>query len=136
MRINPYLYFDGRCAEAFALYARVFGGTPTLLPSDAQPASADDAAPAPERILHAHLEARGQTLMGSDVPPGVALPPDPHAFVSVDVDSDAEAERIFAALADGAEIRAPIAESFFAHRFGMLVDRFGTGWMVLHAKAC
>lgn len=134
MRIDPYLYFDGSCAEAFKTYAALLGGEPMLMPyGDAPPCPGSDAA-APERIMHANLAIGDQFLMASDVPPGTPLPATPHAFVNLGVDSDADAERIFAALSDGGEVRAPMTETFFAHRFGMVVDRFGTGWMVTRSK--
>lgn len=134
MRIDPYLYFDGTCAEAFKAYAALLGGEPVLMPyGDAPPCPGSDAT-APERIMHAGLAIGDQFLMASDVPPGTPLPEAPHAFVNLGVDSDADAERIFAALSDGGEVRAPMAETFFAHRFGMVVDRFGTGWMVMRSK--
>jgi PhnB protein len=134
MRIDPYLYFDGTCADAFMAYAAVLGGEPVLMPySDAPPVS-DSAPSAPDRIMYGHLAIGDQFLMASDVPPGTPLPAAPHTFVNLGVDSDAEAERIFAALSDGGEVRTPMAETFFAHRFGMVVDRFGTGWMVMRSK--
>ncbi|WP_101925585.1 MULTISPECIES: VOC family protein [Luteimonas] len=136
MQITPYLYFDGRCADAFSRYAAILGGAPTLMPYGDDTACVESAAHDPARIMHAHLAVADHALMGSDVPPGMPLPDAPHTFVSLDVDSDAEAERIFDALAEDGEIRVPMAESFFAHRFGMLVDRYGTGWMVLRARAC
>lgn len=136
MRIAPYLYFDGNCADAFAAYARILGApAPELMRYEDAPEGA--CAPgAAGRIMHACLDLGGIPLMASDVPPGMPLPDAPHAFVNLGVDSDAEAERVFAALADGGVVRVPMAPSFFADRFGMLVDRFGTGWMVLHARAC
>lgn len=134
MRIDPYLYFDGTCADAFAAYAAVLGGEPVLMPYSDAPPGPDIAPGAPDRIMYGHLAIGGQFLMASDVPPGTPLPAAPHAFVNLGVDSDAEAERIFAALSDGGEVRVPIAETFFAHRFGMVVDRFGTGWMVMRSK--
>ncbi|PBJ84558.1 hypothetical protein CMZ84_06655 [Lysobacteraceae bacterium NML93-0399] len=135
MRLDPYLYFDGDCAAAFRFYAELLGAEAMLMPyGDAPPCPGSEAS-APDRIMHACIALDGQMLMASDVPPGTPLPRTPHAFVCLGVDDDAEAERIFAALAQGGEIRAPMEETFFAHRYGMVVDRFGTGWMVLRAKA-
>ncbi|ATD66416.1 hypothetical protein CNR27_02255 [Luteimonas chenhongjianii] len=137
MRVDPYLYFDGDCAAAFRFYAGLLGCTaPVLMPYGDDPTCAGGVAVAPDRIMHGCIDIDGGFLMGSDVPPGTPLPRAPHAFVSLGVDSDADAERIFAALAERGEIRAPMAETFFAHRFGMVVDRFGTGWMVLRSKPC
>ncbi|MDR6990019.1 VOC family protein [Luteimonas sp. 3794] len=134
MRIDPYLYFDGTCAEAFQAYAALLGGEPMLMPYGDAPPCPDSEATAPDRIMYGHLAIGDQFLMASDVPPGTPLPASPHAFVNLGVDSDAEAERIFAALSQGGEVRAPMAETFFAHRFGMVIDRFGTGWMVMRSK--
>ncbi|NYZ61980.1 VOC family protein [Luteimonas deserti] len=137
MRIDPYLYFDGSCAEAFAAYAAILGAPAPQLMAYAESPDGDCGGPdAAGRIMHAWLDLGAFALMGSDVPPGMPLPAGPHAFVSLGVDDDAQAERIFAALADGGAVRMPMESTFFAHRFGMLVDRFGTGWMVLHARAC
>lgn len=137
MRVDPYLYFDGDCAAAFRFYADVLGcAEPVLMPYGEGAPCAEGHSPAPDRIMHACIGIGEQYLMASDVPPGTPLPNAPHAFVALGADSDADAERMFAALADGGEIRAPMEETFFAHRFGMTVDRFGTGWMVLRAKSC
>jgi len=91
-----------------------------------------DAMPAEwrDRIMHAHLIFGDQQLMGSD---WIADQPFGQAkgfSVSLNVDTVAEAERVFAALTEGGEIRMPMEKTFFAVRFGMLVDRFGTPWMV------
>ena len=88
------------------------------------------------RIMHGCLDLGGGHLMASDVPSGTPLPDAPHAFLNLAVDSVEAADRIFAALSDGGTVRVPMAPSFFAERFGMLVDRFGTGWMVLHTRGC
>lgn len=82
-----------------------------------------------EKILHACLEWDGQQLMGGDAPPGQYTRPTGFS-VSLHPGDPAEAERLFAALAEGGEVRVPMAETFWAHRFGMLVDRYGTPWMV------
>jgi PhnB protein len=82
-----------------------------------------------DKVMHVSLEAKGATLMGSDAPPDRFKPAQGFA-VSVNVDTADEAERIFAALSEGATVGMPIQETFWATRFGMLVDRFGTPWMV------
>ena len=136
MRIEPYLYFDGTCAEALATYARILGvAAPELMRYDDAPGEAC-ASGETGRIMHGCLDLGGGHLMASDVPSGTPLPDAPHAFLNLAVDSVDEADRIFAALSDGGTVRVPMAPSFFAERFGMLVDRFGTGWMVLHTPGC
>ncbi|HEX7050218.1 MAG TPA: VOC family protein, partial [Longimicrobiales bacterium] len=80
-------------------------------------------------VMHARLVTDGAVLMGSDAPPGQSVQPQ-GIYVLVQVDDPADAERIFHALADGGQVTMPIAKTFWAERFGMLVDRFGIPWMV------
>ena len=130
--IVAYLSFDGRCEEAFKRYAAVFGGTIQMMMrhADAPPDAGVPQDPAfADRIMHARLEAGGRLLMGGDAPPHAASRPQGFC-VSVSVDDPAEAERIFGALAQGGTITMPIAETFWARRFGMVTDEFGTPWMV------
>jgi PhnB protein len=81
------------------------------------------------RVMHVRLNAGGAILMGSDAPPQFFSQPQGFS-VSLAVKEPDEAERIFKELSDGATVRMPIQETFWAHRFGMLIDRFGTPWMV------
>lgn len=130
MQLDPYVHFNGRCQEAFQLYERCLGGKiVTLIPYAGSPA-ADQAPPGwGEKILHARLEAGGQVLMGCDAPPEHYQ--EPKGFsVSISVDDPADAEHIFNALAEQGTVRMPLQKTFWAHRFGMLVDRFGIPWMI------
>lgn len=130
MQLNAYLNFDGRCAEAFALYASVLNGTLDLVQATpGSPMAEHVPADWGDRVLHVCLTAGDAVLMGSDCPPG-QFQAAQGMQVNIGVDRVEEAERIFAALSDGATIHMPIAETFWAQRFGMLVDRFGTPWMV------
>ena len=91
----------------------------------------------PERrsdVLHARMEIGGATLLAADVPPE-RFQPMRSAYLSLSVDSDEAAERIYALLSDGGDIFMKMEETFFAHRFAMLRDRFGTSWMLMHARA-
>ena len=130
MRLNPYLFFDGTCAEAFAFYAATLGGTVSMSMTVGQsPMAGQMPADQHHKILHARLEFGGQTLMGSDTTMGVAEPA--RGFnVSLMVNEPAEAERVFAAFAEGGTVRMPLQETFWARRFGIVADRFGTPWMV------
>ncbi|HET6545707.1 MAG TPA: VOC family protein [Rhodanobacteraceae bacterium] len=134
MQITPYLLFDGRCKEAFDFYAKALGGriTATMTYGES-PMARDMPADSHHRILHTHLESDGAVLMGSDGPHS-EVPGSPGISVTVTVDDPAEAERIFAALSAGSEVRMAIEETFWAHRFGMLTDRYGKPWMVNCAK--
>ena len=130
MQANPYLLFDGQCEAAFTFYARCLGGTiKAMLPHEGTPAA--DSVPAEwrKKILHACLCLGEGVLMASDCPPGHYEKPQGYS-VSIQVKQPAEAERIFHALAENGTVRMPIAETFWAVRFGMLVDRFGIPWMI------
>jgi PhnB protein len=127
-----YLSFDGRCEEAFKRYEKVFGGKILMMMrhADAPPGSGVPQNPeVANRIMHARLEAGGRLLMGGDAP--LQGPSKPQGFcVSVSVDNPTEAERIFGELSEGGTITMPIGETFWAQRFGMVTDKFGTPWMV------
>jgi PhnB protein len=130
MNVNAYLNFDGRCREAFEFYERCLGARLVAAMSYADmPAEAEAPPEWRDRILHARLLVGDGVLMGSDVPPGRYERPQ-GLFVTLQVDEPGEAERVFAALAEGGEVRMPLQATFWAARFGMLVDRFGTPWMV------
>ena len=130
MRLNPYLSFDGTCAEAFAFYERCFGSKVgmTMHYRDS-PMAAQTPPDFLDKIMHTRLDIGGVWLMGSDAPPGRYTPAS-GVTVSVSVDDRAEAERVFAALSEGGTVTMPIQETFWAQRFGMATDRFGTPWMV------
>jgi PhnB protein len=127
-----YLSFDGNCEEAFKRYEQVFHGKILMMMrhSDAPPGSGVPQNPeVANRIMHARLQAGGRLLMGGDAPKGG--PAKPQGFcVSVAVDDPVEAERIFKELSQGGTVNMPIEETFWARRFGMVTDRFGTPWMV------
>jgi PhnB protein len=84
-------------------------------------------------VLHASITIGNTVLMASDVPPE-RFQPMRSVYLSLSLDSDAEAERIYALLANGGQIFMPMAETFFASRFGQLRDKFGTSWMILHER--
>jgi len=130
MELLTYLSFDGNCAEAFRFYEKVLRGKIETLMTFADSPMASQVGPDwQNRVLHAHLVVDGGAIMGGDAPPGTHGKPTGFC-VNVQVDSVEEAERIFNALAEGGQITMPIQESFWAERFGMLVDRFGVPWMV------
>jgi PhnB protein len=131
MRLSTYLFFNGNCEEAFAAYQKIFGGKIVQMMSHkGTPAESQVAPEWIPKIMHACLEIEGQLLMASDAPPDRSEGPMQSVSVSVNVKEPAEAERIFAALSEGARIKMPMEETFWAPRFGMLQDRFGTHWMI------
>lgn len=130
MRINPYLSFDNCCRAAFEFYAKTFHGEIAMIMSRGESPMADQVAPEHrDGVMHAQLQIGDQVLMGADAPPGCYTKPG-GGCVTLNVDSNAEAERLFAALSEGGAVQMPIGETFWANRFGMLVDRYGTPWMI------
>ncbi len=130
MQVNAYLSFNGNCAEAFQFYEKTLGGTIEFLMTHGEAPGAEEL-PAGWRnmVMHARLAAGGQVLLGSDSPPDDYEKPQ-GITVSLQVDSAAEAERIFDAFADGGTVSMPMEQTFWAERFGMVTDRFGTPWMI------
>jgi PhnB protein len=130
MRVNPYLLFNGRCQEAFTFYAECLGGKiEAMLPHAGTPAEGHVPAEWREKIMHARLSLGEDVIMGSDAPSGHFEPPKGFS-VAIQLSDPAEADRIFQRLSEGATVTMPIQQTFWATRFGMLVDRFGTPWMV------
>jgi PhnB protein len=130
MQLNSYLMFDGRCEEAFQFYTQVLGGKiEAIMKHTGTPAEQHAPPEWRDKILHACLNVGGTKLMGSDMPPDSYEEPK-GSFVNINVEDPAAAERIFHALEEGGAVRMPIAKTFFAERFGMVVDRFGVAWMV------
>ena len=142
MQLNTYLGFNGNCEAAFTFYQRCLGGEIAAMnrysemPAEAAGdgegcAGAEATSPeAQNKIMHARLEVNGQVLMASDSPPGAAHEDIRGMHISVNVDSVDEAERVFAALSENGTVQMPLEETFWAARFGMLVDQFGVPWMV------
>ena len=130
MRADPYLNFKGQCGEAFSLYERVLGGTIVGKMSFAESPMADQI-PAEQRdwLIHARLVAGDVVLMGSDAPPDKYRAA-AGTYISLQVETPSEADRIFGALAEGGRVEMPIQETFWARRFGSCADRFGILWMV------
>jgi len=130
MQTNSYLFFDGCCEEAFKFYATLLGGTiEMMLPHEGTPAEGQVPPEWRKKIIHARLALGGAVLMASDAPPGHHHKPQGFR-VNITVDRPSDAERIFTALADRGAVEMPIGETFWALRFGMVTDRFGTPWMI------
>ena len=129
MRLNPYLRFDGQCADAFRFYERVLGGTIEMMMRYGESPMADQVPPEDrDRIMHCSLAVGSATLMGADGPPTDAI--SNGSAVMLGVDTPEEAERVFAALSEGGTSQMPMQQTFWSVRFGMVTDRFGTPWMV------
>lgn len=130
MKIQPYLFFDGRCREAFEFYRSVLGGELWMMTCGESPDAERMPPHLRDTIIHARLTVGEAVLMASDSPPQWHEKPQGYS-VSINVADSAEAERVFTALSEGGAVSMPMAETFFAARFGMCVDRYGTRWMVL-----
>ncbi|HVY17809.1 MAG TPA: VOC family protein [Rhodopila sp.] len=132
MDIQPYVFFEGRCDEALGFYQQALGAKVEMLKrfQDAPDQSMVDPANA-GKVMHASVRVGDTVFAASDGQCGGQSRFGGFAL-TLTVDSEADAERIFAALAEGGEVRMPMAGTFFAKRFGMLTDRFGIMWMVIH----
>jgi len=132
MKMHTYVNFAGTCAEAFRFYEKHLGGTIGMMMTHGQ--APDQSKVSPEMknaVLHARITVGGTDLLGADIP---SAQPMRSAYLTLAVNSDAEAERIFSALSEGGEVFMPIQETFFATRFGQLRDRFGINWMIIHER--
>jgi PhnB protein len=130
MQINPHLNFNGQCEAAFKFYAKCLGGkVEAMIPYEGTPAAGHVSSQWQKKILHASLKAGEGTLLGADSPPDRFKKPEGFA-VTLQIKDPAEAERVFHALAEKGKVEMPIGETFWALKFGMLVDQFGIPWMI------
>lgn len=130
MKLDIYLNYPGNCQEAFRFYERHLGGKVTLMMTHGQgPNAASLSADQKNAILHARMELGGTVVMGADISNSEPMR---SAYLTLTVDSEQEAERVYALLAEGGQIFMKMEKTFFANRFAMLRDRFGTSWMLLH----
>jgi PhnB protein len=136
MRLTTYLNYGGNCEQAFRFYEQHLGGTITMLtrhrdapaiPPGQHPPGWDNA------VLHARLTLGGTELLGADIPPD-RFQPMRSAYLTLTFDTASEAERVYALLTDGGQVFMKMEETFFAQRFAMLRDRFGTSWMLVTPK--
>jgi PhnB protein len=135
MKLNPYLLFDGKCEEAFNSYQKILGGEiVAMIPHEGTPVEESVPLEWRKKIIHARLVSNGMVLMGSDAPPD-RFEPMKGFSVTLNIAEPAEAERVFDALADKGTVRLALTETFWAKKFGMLVDKFGTPWMINCEKA-
>ena len=130
MQVVPYLSFNGQCEAAFTLYAKCFGGQLGELHRYGGSPMADQVPPDfADKLMHATVTLGDRTLMGADMAPsqfeamkGFSL--------SVQTKDPAEAERVYRELSEGGTIIMALEKTFWAERFGMFIDRFGTPWSI------
>lgn len=132
MRLDIYVNYRGTCEQAFRFYEQHLGGRITGIvrhgeqPNPSLPADWND------KIVHARIEIGTTSLMGADIP---NAEPMRSAYLSLSLDSEADAERVYGLLTEGGEIFMKMEKTPFANRFAMLRDRFGTSWMLLQQTA-
>ena len=132
MKMNTYVNFAGTCAEAFRYYETHLGAKVGMMMTHGQ--APDQSRVKPEwkdAVLHARISIGDTELFAADIP---SAEPMRSAYLTLHVDSDIEAERVFSALSDGGQVLMPMEETFFASRFGQVRDRFGINWMILHER--
>ena len=131
---GPHLHFKGNCNEAFEFYAETLGGKIVFAMTYGQAPGGGQAAPeVRDQIIHARLDFGGQYILGCDAP-GERYQTPQGFNVMAAVEEPADAERIFGALSHQGTVTMPLQETFWAHGFGMVTDRFGIPWMVNCAK--
>ena len=129
MKLDIYLNYRGNCEQAFRFYEQHLGGPITEVARHAEQPNPNVADDWKEKILHARIEIGTTVLMGADIPQSEPMR---SAYLTLTLDSEADAERVYALLTDGGEIFMKMAQTPFANRFAMCRDKFGTSWMLLH----
>jgi PhnB protein len=129
MRLDIYVNYRGTCEQAFQFYEERLGGKIISLVRHRDQADPRIPADWRDKILHARIEIGGTVIMGADIP---QAEPMRSAYLTLSLDSEKEAERVYALLVDGGEIFMKMEKTPFANRFAMLRDRFGASWMLLH----
>ncbi len=135
MQSNPYLFFNGNCETAFKFYEQVLGGKiEGMMTHEGSPAADHVPAEWRKKIMHARMILDNGVLMGSDAPPGHFQQPQGFS-INLAINDPAEAERVFKGLSTNGKVVMPLEKTFWAYRFGMLVDQFGIPWMINCEKA-
>ena len=129
MRLDVYVNYRGNCEEAFRFYEAHLGGRMAGLLRHGEQPNPNIPPDWSEKVLHARIEIGTTVLMGADIP---HAEPMRSAYLTLSPDREADADRIYALLAEGGEVFMKLESTPFANRFAMLRDRFGTSWMLLH----
>jgi len=130
MTLNPHISFGGQCEAALTFYERCFGGKIVYMLTWGDSPMAKEVPPEwHKKIYHATLAIGANELAGGDLPPGQYERPAGFQIL-LGIDDPEEAERIFRALADNGTVKMPLQKTFWAARFGVLVDQFGVPWGV------
>lgn len=132
MKLNTYVNYKGNCREAFEFYEKHLGGKITMISTFSDMPDKSNIPPKWEnKILHAQIEIGDGTLMGADIP---GAEPMRSAYITLSVPDEDQTELIYKLLSNGGQIFMKMEKTFFASRFAMLRDKFGTSWMLLCEK--
>jgi PhnB protein len=135
MQLHPHLSFKGDCEAAFQFYEKCLGGNITfMMPYEGSPMANQVTAAWRNKILHATLKLGDRVVTGADTPADQYQKPQGFSL-GLNITEPTEAERVFQGLAENGTVQMPIRETFWALRFGMLVDQFGIPWMINCGKA-
>lgn len=132
-QLIPYLTFDGNCREAMQFYERVLGGKLLVVMTNGEsPVAAEVPAGNADRVMHAAVQCDGFSIYGGDALVNAGMPfGGMKGFnLTLSYDKVADAQRVFGDLAEGGKVTMPLGETFWAEQFGMLVDRYGTPWII------
>lgn len=133
MKMYTYLNYGGNCRQAFRFYEEHLGGRITMMMTHGEAPGATGPDGWKDAILHARMSIGETELLAADVP-AERFQPMRSAYLTLLLDTPAEAEQVYALLSEGGEIFMKMEETFFATRFAMLRDRFGTSWMLLNER--
>lgn len=130
-QLSPYIFFYGRCEEALEFYKSVFGGSYELMRNSDTPMASEMPPGSGNRVMHASFTAEGISFMASDGRDDKPVDPDAgNISLGLSFEDGARGEQVFNGLAAGGKVIMPIDQAFWGGRFGMIVDKFGTEWMV------
>lgn len=131
LRLAPYIFFYGRCEEALEFYKSALGGSYELMRVKDTPMKDEFPSDFRDKVMHASFTGGGVTFMAADGREAKTVNPDEgNICLALSASDAAEADRVFAALSQGGKVGMPLSDAFWGGRFGMLVDRFGTEWMI------
>jgi PhnB protein len=131
MKVQPYVFFDGKCDEALEFYKRALGAKVTALMRWKEAPDKSMITPGQEnKVMHSEFQVGETVILASDGR-GTDKPSFQGFALTITADNDADAKRMFNALGDGGQVQMPLEKTFFASLFGMVADKFGVGWMVM-----
>ena len=135
MQVQPYLFFDGRCEEAVDFYKQAIGARIKVLMRWKDCPDKSACTPQNEnKVMHGAVKVGDATMLVSDG--RCEGKPDFKGFaLTISAKTEAEADKLFGALAEGGQVQMPLTKTFFSPKFGMCADKFGVGWMVMVESA-